>query len=199
MSATSLFRRLMVRAFDGRPAASIRKPSRPLGRLEQLEDRWVPTVGPNVNITHTAGVAEAETTISMNPVNPRQLYVDNTVTGQGRYSTDGGTTWQVSNKSGFSSTDGDEQTAWDQFGNLFLTQFGNGEDIEVGVSIDGGASFLKVFTVPGSDSSDQPSVAVGPSGTSAPGAVWVSYTDSNHNIVASGAPSHWTRPGRKFQ
>src|SRR6266540_6183449 len=169
MSAHNLIRRLMLRAFRSRPSISIRKLSRPLGRLEILEDRWVPTVGPNVNITRSAGAGEAETTISVNPTNTLQLFEIDTYTDVGHYSTDGGATWKPSNLAGFTDHLGDTQTAWDRFGNLFLTQFGANQVVEVGVSTDGGASFASVLTVPNSSVGDQHSIAGDPSGTVAPG------------------------------
>jgi hypothetical protein len=152
------------------------------------------TVGPPLNITKSAA-NEAETSISVNPNNTNALFEIDTNTQQGRYSSDGGLSWNLSNMAGFAINDnpasvtpfvGDTQTAWDRFGNLFLTQFGAGDDVEVGISTDGGASFT-VKTVPGSTKIDQPSIAVGPSGVvGTPGAVWVSYAQGG-TIQASGA------------
>jgi hypothetical protein len=158
-------------------------------KLELLEDRLAPsgglTVGPNLDITKTAA-NEAETTISVNPKNTNQLFEIDTLTDQGRFSTDGGVTWNLSNMAGFTSTIGDTQTAWDRFGNLYLTQFGAGLDIEVGISTDGGATFASVRTITGSGGSDQPSIAVGPGSAGNLGSVWVSY-EQGGVIKASGA------------
>jgi hypothetical protein len=180
---------------SSRPSKSCRR-SRRL-ELERLEDRIVPTsasllVGPNVDITQASG-NEAESTISINPTNPNNLFECDTLSDVGHYSTDGGATWKVSDLSAFPSHAGigaDVQTTWDSFGNLFLTQFGTAaRDIVVGRSSDGGATFKDVRTIV-TTSSDQPSIAFGPSGAAGiPEAVWISVnTGANNDIVAAGAP-----------
>jgi hypothetical protein len=151
-------------------------------RLEQLEDRSVPsvTVGTNINITHAPG-SQAESTISINPTNPQNLFECDTLSNVGHYTLDGGATWRVSNLSVLSTTIGDMQTAWDQFGNLFLTRLTTTNLVVVARSADGGATFKDPRAV-GANFSDQPSIAVGA------GAVWVSFTDSHNELVAAGAP-----------
>ena len=53
--------------------------------------------------------------------------------------------------------------------------------------MDGGATLIDPRTVV--SNSDQPSIAVGPSGvTGVPGSVWISTTDSSNRLVAAGAP-----------
>ena len=145
------------------------------------------TVGPNVNITKLSG-NQAESTISINPTNPLNLFESDTLSTQGHFSTDGGTTWQTSNMSALPPSIGDVQTTWDSFGNLFLTQLGPGLDIIVARSSDGGATFKDVRTVV-TASSNQPSIAVGPSGVAGiPEAVWISVNSTGNAIVAAGAP-----------
>jgi hypothetical protein len=161
-------------------------------QLELLEDRRLLTigflVGPDINITKSAA-NEAETTIAINPANTNNLFAIDTNTYQGRYSTDGGQTWLLSNMAGFTSAPAhDAQAVWDSFGNLFVTRMGTGKQVEVGISSNGGASFSSVQIIPGSaGNTDQPTLAVGPSGVAGtPGAVWVSYEQSAV-IKASGA------------
>jgi hypothetical protein len=162
-------------------------------RLEQLEDRIAlnPSllVGPNVNITKAAG-NQAESTISINPTNRLNLFESDTLSTVGRYSTDGGQTWKVSDMSALPASIGDVQTAWDSFGNLFLTEIRLSDfSIMVARSSDGGATFKDVRIIASSAFSDQPSIAVGPRGVAGvAGAVWVSFTNSSNQLVADGAP-----------
>jgi hypothetical protein len=166
------------------------------GRLwsaaERLEGRIVPAitllVGPDINVTKTAA-NEAETSIAVNPTNPQNLFVIDTNTYQGHYSTDGGGSWNLSNMAGFTNGGAnDAQAVWDSFGNLFVTRMGTGKQVEVGISSNGGASFSSVQVIPGSaGNTDQPTLATGPSGVGGvPGAVWVSY-EQGGVIKASGA------------
>jgi hypothetical protein len=141
------------------------------------------TVGPNVNVTRAPG-NQAESTISVNPANPLQLFESDTVSGVGHFSTNGGVTWANSNLSALGSSLGDVQTAWDRFGNLFLTRFGNpspSQSVIVARSTDGGATFGNVSTLI-ANGADQPSIAVGAN------SVWVSFTNPAGQIVAAGAP-----------
>jgi hypothetical protein len=77
----------------------------------------------------------------------------------------------------------DEQLAWDQFGNLWLTYLVNTSgNVLVALSTDGGSSFRKVYELP-QKFGDQPSIAAGPN------SVWISFTASPGNqIEAFGAP-----------
>jgi len=141
------------------------------------------TVGPNVNITRALG-NQAESTISVNPLNPLQLFESDTLSGVGHFSTNGGATWATSNLSALGTSLGDVQTASDQFGNLFLTRFGNpspSTSISVARSTDGGATFGDVRTISGVSGNDQPSIAVGAN------SVWVDFTNPSGQIVAAGA------------
>src|SRR3954465_7835550 len=125
-------------------------------------------VATNMNITKSSA-NNAETTIAVNPLNPNNLFADDTITDIGRFTTNGGATWQNSNLSALPSTIGDVATAWDTFGNLFLVQFaGNNLKIAVGLSTNGGASFSLLYQTT-STQNDQPSVVVGPSGTNGVG------------------------------
>src|ERR1043166_2251314 len=141
-------------------------------------------VGTNINTT-TNTANNAETTIAVNPLNPNNLFADDTWSVKGRYTTNGGATWQNSNLSALPASLGDVATAWDTYGNLFLVQFGVNERIVVGLSTNGGASF-SVFYQTSSTGNDQPSVAVGP-GTNGQGSVWICYTTTANNLVAQGA------------
>ncbi len=173
-----------------------RRASRLLGRrpftsgVEILEARRLFTVdflvGPDINITKSAA-NEAETSIAINPTNTNNLFAIDTISYQGRYSTDGGQTWSLSNMAGFTPPPQDAQAVWDSIGNLFVTRMGTGGQIEVGVSSNGGASFSNVQIIAGNAGADQPTLAVGPSGVAGtPGSVWVSY-EQDAVIKASGA------------
>src|SRR5262245_1381796 len=91
-------------------------------QLENLEYRLTPsfTVGPNINTTKSAG-GEAEDAIAVNPTNAQNLFVSSTGTGGHHFSLDGGKTWADSDTSAVMGgiSGGDEQLAWDSFGNLF--------------------------------------------------------------------------------
>jgi hypothetical protein len=142
-------------------------------------------VSTNLNITKSSA-NNAETTIAVNPLNPNNLFADDTYSVIGRYTTNGGATWQNSNLSALPSSIGDVATAWDNYGNLFLVQFGGSNlKIAVGLSTNGGASFSLLYQTT-STKNDQPTVTVGP-GTNGQGSVWICYTTSGNNLVAQGA------------
>jgi hypothetical protein len=144
-------------------------------------------VGPNVNITKLSG-NQAESTISVNPTNTNNLFASDTISGRGFFSANGGLTWNVSNLGALPASIGDVQTAWDKYGNLFLTRFGPNLSVVVARSTVGGATFGDVRTVSVANGNDQPSITVGPSGTGSGDAVWVSFTNSSNRLVATGAP-----------
>jgi hypothetical protein len=139
-------------------------------------------VGANVNITRDT-YSNDESTVAINPTNPLNLFEADTWSQSGNYSMDGGKTWSSSSVPSIYS---DTQAVFDQFGNVFLTYI-NGF-IWLAWSTDGGATFPNVYKMPHSDGGDQPSVAVGPSGTGAAGSVWVSYTSPSDQHVAVGIP-----------
>jgi hypothetical protein len=142
--------------------------------------------GPALNSTRST-TNNAETTIALNPRNTNNLFVSDTWSVLGRYTTNGGTTWLASDLSALPSSIGDVSTAWDDFGNLFLVRFGgNNLRVVVGLSTNGGASFSLLYQS-SSTHNDQPTVAAGPSATPSQGSVWVTYTDSANNLVAQGA------------
>src|SRR5262249_32135455 len=97
--------------------------------------------------------------------------------------------WTTSQYIGLPGTIGDIQSAWDSFGNLFITYLSSaGIGTIVARSSDGGATFKDGRTIAASGT-DQPSIAVGPSGLpDVPEAVWVSYTGAGNKVFASGAP-----------
>jgi hypothetical protein len=163
---------------------------RALLRLEILEDRTLLAslvVGPNVNISKKTG-SQAESTISINPTNPLNLFAGSTLGNVNKYSLDGGKTWQNSTYVGLPKTIGDIQSAWDSFGNLFITYLSNTVGTIVARSNDGGATFQDGRTLV-SSGTDQPSIAVGPSGLpDVPGAVWVDFTDPSGGVSVAGAP-----------
>jgi hypothetical protein len=137
-------------------------------------------VGPNINITKSAE-NDSETFISLDPTNPLRLFATSTDgTNVFRYSSDGGVTWNNSDISGVlgGSSSGDQQSAWDNFGNLFVTYFAGASDHTVlALSTDGGATFS--LLVDTGATYDQPNVAVGP------GEVWFDY--ANPKRTAQGA------------
>ncbi|MEO6753391.1 MAG: hypothetical protein ABIP85_16565, partial [Chthoniobacteraceae bacterium] len=146
-----------------------------LGRSAFLLKVGLPTltVGTNINITKSAE-NNSETFISINPTNPLNLFATST-SGSNvfKYSTDGGATWNNSNISGVlgGGSGGDQQSAWDNFGNLFVTYFAGASNHTVlALSTNGGATFS--LLVDTGALFDQPNVAVGS------GAVWFDYTNS---------------------
>jgi hypothetical protein len=143
-------------------------------------------VNTNINITKSSA-NNAETTIAVNPLNPNNLFAADTWTTLGRYTTNGGATWQNSNLSAFSNPLGDVSASWDQFGNLFLVQLNGNQAIMIGISTNGGAKFNLIYTS-STTGNDQPTIVTGPSGTNGVGSVWVNYTDAGNNVVAQGAP-----------
>ncbi len=146
-----------------------------LGRSAFLLNVAAPTltVGPNINITKSAE-DNAETFISIDPTNPQRLFATSTAGASVfKYSTDGGVTWNNSNISGVlgGGNGGDQQSAWDNFGNLFLTYFAGASNHTVlALSTNGGATFS--LLVDTGALFDQPNVAVGA------GEVWFDYTNS---------------------
>jgi hypothetical protein len=152
--------------------------------LEVLEARLTPsifTVGANMNITKS-GVDDAETSIVINPSNPLNLFATSTAGNAFIYSRDGGQTWKNSDISqvlgGVSG--GDQQAAWDNLGNLFVTYFGGQNfDSVIALSTDGGATFQLLLDT--GVFGDQPNIATGN------GEVWMDYTNANGGRSATGA------------
>jgi hypothetical protein len=145
------------------------------------------TVASNVNISMAAG-DNAEETIAINPRNPLNLFADDTWSVVGRYSLDGGLTWNTSDVSPLGTSDGDVSSAFDDFGNLFLVQFSSVSTLQVvvGLSTNGGASFSMLYETT-TKKNDQATIVTGPSSTPGQGSVWISYTDKNNNQVVQGA------------
>src|SRR5580765_1034909 len=70
------------------------------------------TVGTNINITKSAA-NNSEECISINPLNPNQLFASETWSLATKYSTNGGVTWLNSNISTLGANIGDVSSAWD--------------------------------------------------------------------------------------
>jgi FG-GAP-like repeat len=144
-------------------------------RLETLEERCTPaiSVGQNIDITQAAG-NEQETSIVINPTNPLNMFTADTAAGTFKYTLDGGATWKDSDISGVlgGGSIGDQQEAWDTFGNLFITYFAgpNGNTVAA-LSIDGGATFT--LSLDTGDLFDQPNIGA------ASGMVAMDYTNAN--------------------
>jgi hypothetical protein len=112
----------------------------------------------------------------------------------GAYSTDGGATWKArvlgNGSDGIPGAFSDPWTAWDNFGNLFISYIHAENsnltvlDVAVDLSTDGGKTFKNIFTK--TNIFDHPELTVGN------GTVWVTYADNlgNNNvaIAVSGAP-----------
>ena len=128
------------------------------------------TVGKVVNISKSSG-EDAETSIIVNPTNPKNLFATSTAEFKEWFSMDGGLTWNASNDATSlgAGNAGDQQEAWDKWGNLFMTWFGGpNQDTILGVSTDGGATF-KLLVDTGS-LQDQPNVTANGS------EVWFDYS-----------------------
>jgi hypothetical protein len=177
-----------------RPARTRMVRFRPL--VERLESRDVPSlvVGSNVNMSRLPA-SQAEASLAINPTNPNNLVAfsndDGVSSGIRVYrSTDAGATWSsrvITNGDGLGVRGCcDGETAFDAFGNLFLTYIdftgGNADAVKVLRSTDGGASFTLQATVASSSSGslDQPNIATGA------GSVWVSFNNGTQ-IEAHGA------------
>jgi hypothetical protein len=145
------------------------------------------TVGTNVNVTMATG-DNAEETITISPRNPLNLFEDDTWSVVGRYSLDGGLTWNNSDVSAMGPSDGDVSAAFDEYGNLFLVQFSSVSSLNVvvGLSTNGGASFSLIYET-ATRKNDQPTIVTGPSSTPGQGSVWISYTDRNNSLAVQGA------------
>jgi hypothetical protein len=122
----------------------------------------------------------------MNPTNPGNLFaVSNDPTQSslgGYYSFDGGVTWGTSVTSNIPASCCDAQTAWDSFGNLFVTYINfNLNAVVTVMSTDGGVHFSVIDTATGSF--DQPSIAVGPSGFGdGTSSVWIDYNNGSMRV-----------------
>ena len=148
------------------------------------------TVGTNLNVTKLAG-NQTETTVAINPLNPQNLFV---ASNNGTFptpsvfffSTNGGANWSASDVSALPTACCDESSAWDSFGNLFVTYLTViGSTAAVAVSTNGGASFTLLFQ--STNNIDQPSIAVGPGGSYAPGGVWITLAGPSGLTVHSAA------------
>lgn len=164
---------------------------RPRLLVERLEARAVPTflaVGPNYNVAQPSDLLnQSECTIAINPIysGAENLFAACNPDYY-RYSLDGGATWERSNLNGLPPLGGDNQAAFDTFGNLFVTYTRLGATaVHVIYSVDDGATFRLLATFTGGV--DQPSIAIGPGGQYAEASVWVSF-QLNSAIRAAGAP-----------
>lgn len=140
-----------------------------------------------------------ECAVSINPVNKNQVFAFCNTGGPGLFatrSTDGGATWTFPDPADKTIADGDAgqgpaaccdpTSAWDSFGNLFITYIDSGiGNIVTILSTDGGATFTNLASFAGSV--DQPTVvAANTSAAGAPVAVWVVWNQSGQ-MVARGA------------
>ena len=162
-------------------------------------------VGPNRNVSRLPG-NQAETTIAINPTNPRNVVVVSNIQFGGRlfkaYTRDGGRTWIrdiIADGDQLGTACCDPSLAFDRFGNLFLTYLDvKAHLIMLALSTDGGAHFRllgsiralsknKKFHPPGSRTKapvDQPTVTTGA------GMVWVCwklFNGKHSGIRATGA------------
>ena len=151
-------------------------------------------VGANVNITQLVN-NQTETTIAINPLNPRSLFAGanggfNYGSGHAGlpsvfyYSTNSGANWAASDVSLLPVSCCDQSTSWDNFGNLFLAYLAQSGPAVVALSTNGGASFVLLYESTGIP--DQPTITTGPGGSYAPGSVWLTYA-SGSGLVAQGA------------
>jgi hypothetical protein len=168
-----------------RPARHLARRFRTTPSLELLEGRDAPAivVGPEINISKDKGDSQ-ETSIIANPNNPLQMFATSTASqafggGSGCwFSGDGGKTWKLSDLSGVlgGGGGGDQQTSWDNFGNLFMVYFaGSSQDTVCAYSTDGGATFK--LSLDTGALYDQPEVAA------AKGLVAIDYTKGGKREV----------------
>ena len=151
-----------------------------------------PVPGPNIDISRLAN-NEAETSVAINPRDPRNVVVaSNVQVGDGLVvgvSRDGGATWTtrpVGDGDALGVACCDPSLAFDDFGNLFLIYLdARAKRVQAAWSIDGGSTFRFLKTIDQTDNGtikppptkgagggagvDQPTVTTGP------GSVWVTY------------------------
>lgn len=154
--------------------------------------------GTDVDLSRKTG-DDNECAISKNPSNPNQLFAFCNTSGPGLVamrSTDGGVTWVFPDPADRTIADGDPgqgpaaccdpTSAWDSFGNLYLTYIDAGVSAIVTLlSTNGGATFTNLASFGGSV--DQPTVvAANTSAAGAPVAVWIVWNQSG-SMVARGA------------
>ena len=143
------------------------------------------TVGTNINITRSAA-NNAEQCISINPLNPNQLFASETWSLATKYSTNADVTWLNSNIGTLGANFGDVSSAWDTYGNLFFTFLDPNIRVVTGVSTNGGATFRLLYTT-SAGNNDQPTVVVGPSNIPGQSTVWIFYTDPSSRPTIQGA------------
>jgi len=167
---------------------------------------------PNVDVSRRSG-NESETTIAVNPTDPRNIVIVSNIARPpvGMFegvSSDGGATWTTSiigNGDNLGVACCDPSLSFDATGNLFLTYLIRGPqnefppEVPVALSTDGGASFQVIATIarpPGLTGSILARGANGrgvfryvdqPTITTGAGTVWVVF-NAGGPIVASGAP-----------
>src|SRR5207247_8630703 len=93
----------------------------------------------------------AETSITINPTNTLNRFATSTAGNKVfRYSLNGGATWNNSNISAVLGgiSGGDQQAAWDNFGNLFVTYFAGGSPTPLVPQIRAGAANFTPFLTP---------------------------------------------------
>jgi hypothetical protein len=162
----------------------------------------------DVNVTKMSE-DQSECTISKNPTNLLQVFVScNNLDGRGLFaawSVDGGVTWKYTDDKTIADGDpvevpvafSDPSSAWDAFGNLYLTYLDSMyKEVVTLLSKDGGKTFSLLARFPGS--SDQPTVvATRTRNPPVPVAVWIIWNLSG-KVVARGAEA--TGPGdiRRF-
>src|SRR5262249_15833056 len=112
-------------------------------RVERLETRDVLSTlvaGPNINIAQpSAPGSQSECSLAMAPYAPNLAFTACNLNFF-RYSEDGGYTWRASSLAGIPSPGGDNQAAWDDFGNLFVVYL-SGASVRVVMSTNNGRSF----------------------------------------------------------
>jgi hypothetical protein len=164
------------------------------GTHDLFLDTVMPHIGPNVNVSREH-LNESETQIAVNPANPLNLFAVSNHDYEhltppegekgvlGRYSTDGGRTWQVPDPpvGRFGPPASlDPGVVFDKFGNLFVSYktAEPGEFFAVVISTDGG-QHLTDFRRIGDEGVDFDNLAVGPAGRDGGQggnqALWVSY------------------------
>jgi hypothetical protein len=167
---------------------------------------------PTVETDHRLG-NESETTVAVNPTNPKNIAVVSNIarpdTGLfAAVSFDGGATWAgriIGNGDDLGVACCDPSLSFDAFGNLFLTYLLRGPNNEfppivpVALSTDGGKNFAPLATIqsPSATADSTSSRGSDPRGlfryvdqptiTSGAGSVWV-VANAGGPIVASGAP-----------
>jgi hypothetical protein len=144
------------------------------------------------NVSRLSGY-QGQGTVTVDPKDPNDLFVVSDAESGffAARSVDGGLTWTgrtlADGSDGLPVGESDPKTAFDTFGNLFLSYLTeNGSSVVVAYSVDGGDSFQVLKQFPTTSGADRVALAVGPAANDEE-SVWIAYVDGNQKVYVTGA------------